>query len=95
VNFSFTKDQLLVRKLAREFANGEAATTIKECDETSCFNRDFLTKQAGTGLLGLSIPQRYGGTGNDYVALGLACEELEGVICLCPSRKESSCQSFS
>jgi glutaryl-CoA dehydrogenase (non-decarboxylating) len=79
IDFSFTEDQLLVRNLAREFANREAAATIKECDETSCFNRDFLGKMAAAGLLGLSIPQRYGGTGNDYVALGLACEELEYV----------------
>jgi len=79
IDFSFSEDQLLVRKLAREFANREAAATIKECDETACFNRDFLTKMAAAGLLGLSIPPRYGGTGNDYIALGLACEELEYV----------------
>jgi glutaryl-CoA dehydrogenase (non-decarboxylating) len=79
VDFSFTDDQLQVQSLAREFANREAAATIKECDETACFNRDFLTKMAEAGLLGLSIPQRYGGTGNDYIALGLACEELEYV----------------
>jgi len=77
VDFSLTEDQLLVRTLAREFANREAAATIKECDETACFNRDFLKKMAAAGLLGLSIPPRYSGTGNDYVALGLACEELE------------------
>ena len=79
IDFSFTEDQLLVGRLAREFANREAAATIKECDETSCFNRDFLKKMAAAGLLGLSIPARYGGTGNDYIALGLACEELEYV----------------
>ena len=79
MDFSFTEDQLLVRDLAREFANREVAPTIKECDETACFNRDFLTKMAAAGLLGLSIPLRYGGTGNDYIALGLACEELEYV----------------
>jgi len=79
VDFSFTEDQLLVGRLAREFANREAAATLKECDETACFNRDFLTKMAAAGLLGLSIPARYGGTGNDYIALGLACEELEYV----------------
>ena len=79
MDFSFTEDQLLVGRLAREFANREAAATIKECDETACFNRDFLKNMAATGLLGLSIPPRYGGTGNDYTALGLACEELEYV----------------
>ncbi len=79
MDFSFTEDQVLVARLAREFANREAAATIKECDETACFDHTFLTKIAEAGLLGLSIPQRYSGTGNDYVALGLACEELEYV----------------
>ena len=79
MDFSLNEDQLLVGSLAREFANREAAATIKECDETACFNRDFLKKMAAAGLLGLSIPPRYGGTGNDYIALGLACEELEYV----------------
>jgi glutaryl-CoA dehydrogenase (non-decarboxylating) len=79
LDFSFTEDHLLVSRLAREFANREVAANIKECDETACFNRDFLGKMATAGLLGLSIPPRYGGTGNDYVALGLACEELEYV----------------
>jgi len=79
VDFSLSEDQLLVGRLAREFANREAAATLKECDETACFNREFLKKMAAAGLLGLTIPPRYGGTGNDYVALGLACEELEYV----------------
>lgn len=79
MDFSLDEDQLLVGRLAREFATREAAATIKECDQTACFNRDFLEKMAAAGLLGLSIPQRYGGTGNDYIALGLACEELEYV----------------
>jgi len=79
VDFSFTEDQLLVQRLAREFANREAAATIKECDETGCINRGFLKKMGEAGLLGLSLPPRYAGAGNDYVSLGLACEELEYV----------------
>ncbi len=66
----------MVQSLAREFASRQAAT-IKQCDETACFSRDFLTGMAESGLLGLSVPARYGGTGNDYISLGLACEELE------------------
>ena len=79
MDFSFTEDQLLVQRLAREFANREAAATIKECDETGCINRGFLKKMGEAGLLGLSLPPRYAGAGNDYVSLGLACEELEYV----------------
>jgi len=77
VDFTLTEDQLLVQKLAREFAIREAAPAMKQCDEQACFGRDFLTRMGQAGLLGLSVPARYGGTGNDYVGLGLACEELE------------------
>ena len=47
MDFSLNEDQLLVGSLAREFATREAAATIKECDETACFNRDFLKKIEG------------------------------------------------
>jgi glutaryl-CoA dehydrogenase (non-decarboxylating) len=68
----------MVQSLVRQFASCQAAT-IKQCDETACFNRSFLARMAEAGLLGLSVPARYGGTGNDYISLGLTCEELEYV----------------
>lgn len=37
----------------------------------------MLDKMAGAGLLGVSIPEVYGGSGTDYISLGLVCEELE------------------
>jgi len=77
LNFSLTEDQLMVQALAREFAAREAAATIQERDQQGQFDPELLRKMAEAGILGLSIPARYGGTGNDYVALGLACEELE------------------
>ncbi len=79
IDFSFTDEQQLVRKLARDFASKEVAPTIQEKDAEGVFDPEILPKMAGLGLLGLTIPERYGGTGNDYVSLGLACEELEYV----------------
>jgi glutaryl-CoA dehydrogenase (non-decarboxylating) len=76
-DFSFTEDQLMVQRLAREFATREVAATIQERDQQQEFNRDLLAKMGEAGILGLSVPPRYGGSGNDYIALGLACEELE------------------
>jgi glutaryl-CoA dehydrogenase (non-decarboxylating) len=76
-DFSFTDDQLLVQRLARDWARAEVAPTIQKRDQQGEFDRSLLSKMADNGLLGLSIPARYGGTGNDYIALGLACEELE------------------
>ena len=78
-DFSFTDEQLQVQSLCRSFANREAAATIQLDDRNSTFNPNLLKKMAEAGILGLSIPPRYGGTGNDYIALGLACEELEYV----------------
>ncbi len=79
MDFSLTEDQLMVQSLARDFAGREAAPTIQERDQRAEFDPGLLRKMADAGILGLSIPARYGGTGNDYIALGLACEELEYV----------------
>ncbi|MCX7757082.1 MAG: acyl-CoA dehydrogenase family protein [candidate division WOR-3 bacterium] len=79
IDFSFTEEQLMIQKLARDFAQKEVAPRIKELDEKAEFDRSILTKMAELGLLGLTIPTKYGGSGGDYISLGLACEELEYV----------------
>ncbi|UCG44503.1 MAG: acyl-CoA dehydrogenase family protein [candidate division WOR-3 bacterium] len=79
MDFSFTDEQLMVQKLARDFAGREVAPTIQEQDIEAKFDPEILPKMAELGLLGLCIPGQYGGTGNDYISLGLACEELEYV----------------
>ena len=79
IDFSFTDEQEMVRRLARDFAAREVAPTIQEKDIDGVFDPELLPKMAAVGLLGLTIPARYGGSGGDYVSLGLACEELEYV----------------
>jgi len=79
MDFRLTEDQQFVGQLAREFARHEAAPTIQERDQRSEFDPGLLRKMGEAGILGLSLPTRYGGIGNDYIALGLACEELEYV----------------
>src|SRR6266550_4002076 len=54
--------------------------SIREDDRRHYFDRDrILGGMARLGLLGISIPQEYGGAGMDYISLGLASEELEYV----------------
>jgi glutaryl-CoA dehydrogenase (non-decarboxylating) len=79
IDFSFTDEQLMVQKLARDFAGKEVAPTIQQHDIEARFDPEILPKMAELGLLGLCVPGQYGGTGNDYISLGLACEELEYV----------------
>ncbi len=79
IDFNFTEEQLLVQKLARDFSRSEVLPVIRENDRQCFFDRRVLSRMAELGILGLSVPVRYGGSGGDYIALGLACEELEYV----------------
>lgn len=77
INFELTEEHLALQKTVREFCAGEVAPYIKEWDEKSHFERSVFDKMADLGLLGVCIPEQYGGAGFDYISLGLVCEELE------------------
>ncbi|MEW6245022.1 MAG: acyl-CoA dehydrogenase family protein [Bacillota bacterium] len=79
IDFELTEEHLMVEKMVREFAAKEVAPYIAELDREHRFDRTILDKMADLGLLGICIPEKYGGSGFDYVSLGLACEELEFV----------------
>lgn len=79
IDLSLTDEQALAGKLARDFAGREVAPTIQEQDAAGVLDPAVLPKLAAVGLLGLSVPARWGGAGGDYISLGLACEELEYV----------------
>jgi glutaryl-CoA dehydrogenase (non-decarboxylating) len=79
IDFELTEDHRAIRQTVREFAQKEVAPYIKEWDEKQHFERSVLDKMAELGLLGVCIPEEYGGAGFDYIALGLVCEELEAV----------------
>jgi glutaryl-CoA dehydrogenase (non-decarboxylating) len=79
MDFSLTPEHQMTRQMVREFAEREAAPTVKEHDRAHRVNLDALSRMAELGILGICIPARYGGAGMDYVCLGLACEELERV----------------
>lgn len=79
LDFSLTEEQLSAAQMVRDFAEKEIYPTIKEYDRKQEMNPEALPRMAELGILGINIPVRYGGQGFDYVALGLACEELERV----------------
>ena len=79
MQFDLTDEQLQVREMVREFAQREVAPFIREWDAKSEFHPEVLRKMGELGLLGLPIPEEYGGAGFDYVSFALACEELEYV----------------
>ncbi len=77
MDFAFTPEHEMVRKTVREFAAREILPYIKENDRNQIFDRSLLGKMADAGLLGISVPVRYGGAGFDYISLGIVAEELE------------------
>jgi glutaryl-CoA dehydrogenase (non-decarboxylating) len=80
IDLDLTEEQRLLERSVREWADREIAPSIRESDRQHRFDRDrVLGGMASLGLLGISIPQEYGGAGMDYVSLGLASEELEYV----------------
>jgi glutaryl-CoA dehydrogenase (non-decarboxylating) len=73
-----TDEQRLLEQSVREWGAREIAPRIRDDDRAHRFDRDrVLGGMKRLGLLGISVPQEYGGAGLDYVCLGLACEELE------------------
>jgi glutaryl-CoA dehydrogenase (non-decarboxylating) len=79
LNLELNEEQRLLEQSVREWAAREVAPRIRELDRAHKFDRNILPQMASLGLLGISVPQEYGGAGMDYISLGLACEELEYV----------------
>ena len=79
LDFDLSPDHALLEQSVREWAGREVAPRIHDLDRDHRFDRGLLPQMASLGLLGISVPAEYGGAGMDYVALGLASEELEYV----------------
>jgi alkylation response protein AidB-like acyl-CoA dehydrogenase len=79
MNFDLTEEQSMIRKLLRDFAEGEVAKGAVERDRTGEFPREIFIKLAELGIMGLPFPEEYGGTGADTVSFAIAVEELSRV----------------
>jgi glutaryl-CoA dehydrogenase (non-decarboxylating) len=79
MNFDLTDEQQLLERSVREWAGREVAPRIRELDREHRFDPAIFPQMAELGLLGICVPEEYGGAGMDYLALGLASEELEYV----------------
>src|SRR6476619_3019991 len=77
IELELTDDHRALVQTVREFAQKEVAPYIKEWDEKQEAHPEVFKKMAELGLMGVCIPEQYGGAGFDYISLGLVCEELE------------------
>src|SRR5436189_5818507 len=79
MNLDLTEEQQLLEQSVREWAARSVAPRIRELDRAHQFDRGILPQMADLGVLGICVPPQYGGAGMDYLALGIASEELEYV----------------
>jgi alkylation response protein AidB-like acyl-CoA dehydrogenase len=76
VNFALTDDQREIQALARDFAAAEIEPHAADWDRAHGFPRELLGKLGELGLMGVCIPEEYGGAGADFVSYILVLEEL-------------------
>src|ERR1041385_8647195 len=74
--FDLSADQREIQALARDFAAAEIAANAPEWDRGHGFPRELLPKLADLGLLGVCIPEEYGGAGADFLSYILVLEEI-------------------
>jgi butyryl-CoA dehydrogenase len=79
MDFSLSQDQKMIREMVREFATKELEPIAAEIDESREFPRASLKKMAELGLMGVVIPEQYGGAGMDFTSLAIIVEEISRV----------------
>jgi len=74
-----TPEHEMLRQTARDFAEREIAPVAPHFDETGEFPRETIRKMGELGLMGIEVPEAYGGAGLDSLAYVLALEEISKV----------------
>jgi alkylation response protein AidB-like acyl-CoA dehydrogenase len=76
MNYDLTDEQRMWRNTVHDFVAREVKPKAHEVDETAEFNWPAVRKMGPLGLLGLNIPEEYGGSGVDAISAAIAIEEL-------------------
>ena len=75
----FTEEHVMLRDMVRDFAKNEVAPVARELDRLGKFPKDLIKQMGELGLMGIPIPEKYGGSGMDTVAYATAVLELAKV----------------
>lgn len=76
MDFAPTEDHELLRKTVREFARTEVLPNARKWDEEERFPKEIVPRLAELGLLGIRIPEEYGGSGMDMQSYAICVEEI-------------------
>ena len=79
MEFSYSREQQMVKKMLKEFAENEIAPISAEIDEKAEYPYETIAKLAELGVMGMPFPESYGGAGTDYLTYIMAVEEISKV----------------
>ena len=79
MDFHLTREQQMLRKMYREFAENEVKPLAQEIDEEERFPMETVEKMAKLGMMGIYFPKEYGGAGGDVLSYAMCVEELAKV----------------
>jgi len=79
MDFQLTEEQQMMQRMVRDFAEKEIRPVAQEMDASGQFPWEVIRKMGGLGLLGLPVPEEYGGCGADTITYAIAVEEISRV----------------
>jgi len=94
MNFIETENQIMITQMIRDFGNKEMVPKRMEWDESQHFPLDLFKKLGGLGLMGVLVPEEYGGSGfgyMEYVTAILELSKIDGSIGLSMAAHNSLC----
>ena len=78
MDFELSEEHKLVQKTVKEFVSKEVIPYASDWDINEILPYEDIKKKMGElGIFGICFPEKYSGSGMDYISLGLECEELE------------------
>jgi butyryl-CoA dehydrogenase len=79
LDFNLTSEQKLFQKTIKEFCEKEIKPIANKIDKEEYFSKDLYKKMGQMGLMGMTVPQKYGGAGIDRVSYTIALEEISRI----------------
>tara|TARA_R100000005_G_scaffold89421_1_gene59953 strand:- start:2036 stop:3172 length:1137 start_codon:yes stop_codon:yes gene_type:complete len=89
-----TEEQTMIRDMARDFATDRLAPHSADWEESQSIPRTVFNEMGALGLMGMTVPEEYGGAGADYVSYALALMEIaagDGAVSTVMSVNNSPC----
>jgi len=79
MDFELNEEQQMMQRMVRDFAEKEIRPISQEIDKSETFPWDTIRKMGDLGLMGLTVPEEYGGCGADALTYAIAVEEVSRV----------------